>query len=129
MLRMVSSAPSGLASTTKAEPLALEANHLNPLSRHPSPSGVAVVSSAARSEPPVRSVSICAASPAYSPGGEQLADARLDVVGRELLGEAHDHVAAGAEGAHHADLGLVEQVGPRRLQRAGVDAGPRAPPP
>ena len=67
MPRMPSGAPTGLASTTNAEPLALDANHLKPLIRHASPSGVAVVSSSARSEPPVRSVSICAASPAYSP--------------------------------------------------------------
>ena len=32
--------PPVLASTTNAEPLALEANHLNPLTRHASPSGV-----------------------------------------------------------------------------------------
>ena len=31
MPRMPSGAPSGLASTTNAEPLALDANHLNPL--------------------------------------------------------------------------------------------------
>ena len=71
MPRMPSGAPTGLASTTNAEPLALEANHLKPDSRQPSPSGVAVVSRAARSEPPVRSVSIWAASPAYSPAANR----------------------------------------------------------
>ena len=72
MPRIPSGAPSGLASTTYAEPLALEANHLNPFSRQASPSGVAVASSAARSEPPVRSVSICAASPAISPAAKSV---------------------------------------------------------
>ena len=56
MPRALSGAPSGLASTTHASPLAFEANHLKPLMRHASPSGVAVVSISARSEPPVRSV-------------------------------------------------------------------------
>ena len=72
MPRIPSGAPSGLASTTYAEPLALEANHLNPFSRQASPSGVAVASSAARSEPPVRSVSICDASPAISPAAKSV---------------------------------------------------------
>ncbi len=57
-------------------------------------------------------------------GGEDLPDASLDVVGGELLDEADDHVAARAEGAHHPDLGLVEQVGPGRGQGRRVDAGP-----
>ncbi len=77
MPRIPSSAPSGLASTTNTDPLALDANHLNPLSRHASPSGVAVVSSAARSDPPVRSVSICAASPEFSPAANNSATRAL----------------------------------------------------
>src|SRR5690606_41789364 len=64
--RTPSAAPSDLASTTNAEPLALDANHLSPLSRQASPSRDAVDSSAPRSEPPDRSVSSCAASPDIS---------------------------------------------------------------
>ena len=65
--RVESGAPSGLASTTNASPAQLDANHLKPLSSQASPLRVAVVSSAPRSEPPVRSVSSCAVSPAHSP--------------------------------------------------------------
>ncbi len=67
MPRPLSGAPSGLASTTHAWPFAFDANHLKPLRRHASPSGVAVVSSSARSEPPVRSVSDWMVWPAHSP--------------------------------------------------------------
>ena len=65
--RLESGAPSGLASTTNASPLQFDANHLNPLSSHASPLRVAVVSSAPRSDPPVRSVSSWAVSPSHSP--------------------------------------------------------------
>ena len=56
-------------------------------------------------------------------GGEQLAHTLLDVVGSELVGEPHDHVATRAERAHHADLRLVEQVHPRRRQRRRLHTG------
>lgn len=68
--RTPSGAPSGLASTTNADPLALDANHFKPLSFHASPSRTAVASSAPKSEPPARSVSICAASPVDTPAAK-----------------------------------------------------------
>ena len=55
---------------------------------------------------------------------EERPDLLLHLLGRELLDQADHHVAARAEGAHHPDLGLVEQVAPRRGQRRGVDPGP-----
>ena len=45
-----------------------------------------------------------------------------DVGRRELPDEVHDHVAAGAERARHADLGLVEQVAVRRVEHREVHA-------
>ena len=64
---MLSGAPMGLAMTTNASPLRFEANHLKPLRRQASPSGVAVVSRAPRSEPPVRSVKNWPVWPIHSP--------------------------------------------------------------
>ena len=83
MPRALSGAPSGFASTTHACPLAFDANHLNPLSRQASPSGVAVVSSSARSEPPVRSVNDWMVSPAHSP------DANLAITRSRMSGGAN----------------------------------------
>ena len=56
-------------------------------------------------------------------GGEELPHPVADVGRRELVGQSDDHVATGAERAHHADLGLVEQVGPGRPHRRRVDPG------
>src|SRR5690606_36970465 len=45
-----------------------------------------------------------------------------DVLGGEPFGERDDHLAAGAERAAHADVGLVEQVGPGGGERVRVGA-------
>ena len=60
-------------------------------------------------------------------GGEDRPHALLDVVGRELLGQSHDHVAARAQRAHHADFGLVEEIAPGRRHRRADRRRPAGP--
>ncbi len=108
--RLVSGAPSGLPSTTNASPLQFDANHLNPLSSHASPLRVAVVSSAPRSDPPVRSVSSWAVC-AFPFTRLELGKHVVTHIGwRVRRNQRLHHAAAGAERAAHPDVGLVEQI-------------------
>ena len=122
MPRMPSGAPSGLASTTNADPLALDANHLNPDSRQcvTVGRGGRLERGEVRAAGPLREHLRRLAGELT--GGEELPDPVTHVGRRELVGQANDHVAAGPERAHHPDLGLVEQVRPGCSHGRRVDS-------
>ena len=107
--RMLSGAPIGFAMTTNASPSRFEENHLKPFKRQASPSGVAVVSSAPRSEPPVRSVKNWPSCRSTRPIRASRARAGGCPPARTARPGSH-HPGARAHRARHADLGLVEQV-------------------
>ena len=124
MPRMPSGAPSGLASTTKADPLAFDANHLKPFSRQASPAGLAVVSSAARSDPPVRSVSIWDASPAISPAPNSARTRSFTSSGANSS-TRRITMSPPVPSAHVMPISAwFEQVAPGRGEGRRVDAGP-----